>query len=80
MSFSHRETGHKQQQQPPEHFSANDVLSQRLWLGANSTSLLLSHQGFSRVREEELRESWCPSGLAFPGSMFVYWVHPARPN
>ena len=43
------------QQQPAEHFSANAVLSQRLCLGANSTSPLLPQQGFSCVREEELR-------------------------
>ena len=52
-------------------------------LGANRTSLLLPQQGFgrslSRVREE-LRESWCLLGLAFPGSMIAPWVHPARPN
>ena len=68
------------QQQPVEHFSAIAGLSQRLWLGANSTSPLLPQQGFSRISEEELRESWCLLGLAFPGSMFASWVHPARPN
>ena len=72
--------GSGKQKQPAEHFSANAVLSQRLWLGANSTSLLLLQQGFSRVREEALWESWCLLGLAFPGSMFKSWVHPARPN
>ena len=48
--------GSGKQQQPAEHFSANAVLSQRLWLGAKSTLLLLPHQGFSRDREEELQE------------------------
>ena len=72
--------GSGKQQQPAEHFSANAVLSQRLRLGANSTSLLLPPQGFSRVREEELWESWCLLGLAFPGSMIAFWVHSARPN
>ena len=69
--------GSGKQQQPAEHFSANAVISQRLWLGANSTSPLLPQQGFSRVREEELLESWCLLGLAFPGSMFASWVPPA---
>ena len=51
--------GSGKQQQPAEHFSANAVLSQRLWLGANSISLLLPQQDFSRNRVEELRECWC---------------------
>ena len=51
--------GSGKQQQPAEHFSANAVLSQRLWLGANSTLPLLPQRGFSRFRKEELRESWC---------------------
>ena len=67
-------------QQPAEYFSVNAVLLQRLWIGADSTSLLLPQQGFSRVREEELRESWCLLGLAFQGSMFASWVHQARSN
>ena len=57
--------GSGKQQQPVEHFSANAVLSQRLWLGANITSPLLPQQGFSRVREEELRDSWCLLGLLY---------------
>ena len=72
--------GSGKQQQSSEHFSANAVLSQRLWPGANSNSPLLPQQGFSRVTEEGLRESWCLLGLAFPGFMFASWVHPARPN
>ena len=57
--------GSGKQQQPVEHFSANAVLSQSLWLGANITSPLLPQQGFSRVREEELRDSWCFLGLFY---------------
>ena len=75
--FSLRQRGcYGKQQQPAKHFSANAVLSQRLWLGANSTSPLLPQEMFSRVREEELRESMCLLGLAFPGSMLASWVHP----
>ena len=77
----------QQQQQPAE----PTLISQQMLcfysgfgLGANRTSLLLSQQGFGRslcrVREEELRESWCLLGLAFLGSMCAPWVHPARPN
>ena len=72
--------GSGKQQQPAEHFSVNDVLSQRLWLLSNSTSMLHTQQGFSRVREEEQRESWCLFGFAFPGSIFASWVHPDGPN
>ena len=71
--------GSGKQQQPTEYFSANALLSQRLWLGANNTSPLLPQES-CHIREEELRESWCLLRLAFPGSMFASWVPPARPN
>ena len=69
--FTHHETGLCKQQQPAEHFSASAVLSKRLWFAVNSTSPLLPQQGYSRIREEELRESLCLLGLVFPGSMFA---------
>ena len=75
--------GSDKQQQPADHFSANAVLSQRLWLGAKSTLLLLPQQGFSRDREEELWELFALShqgrrvagelvslGPCFPGLHF----------
>ena len=63
--------GSGKQPHPAEHFSANAVLSKRLWFAVNSTSRLLPQQGFSRIREEELQETLCLLGLAFPGSMFA---------
>ena len=58
------------QQQPVEHFSAIAGLSQRLWLGANSTSpLLLSKASVASAKKS------CGRALAFPGSMFASWVH-----
>ena len=68
-----------------QHTAERTLISQQMQcfrsgfgLGANSTSPLLPQQGFGhslrRVREEELRESWCLFGFAFPGSMFASWV------
>ena len=65
--FSHRETGIRQ---PAAAATVPTLISQRMLcfhrgfgLGANRTSPLLPQQGFVRVREEELPESWCLLGL-----------------
>ena len=77
----------KQQQQPAE---PTLIYQQKLsfrrgfGLGASRNSLLLPQQAFGcshyRARVEELRESCCLLGLAFPGSMVASWLPLAMPN
>ena len=80
LDFSHREMGLKQAAAARRTFPIERCAFTEALAWSEPSSLLLPQQGFSRVKEEELRESWCLLGFAFPGSIFTSWVHHARPN